>query len=409
MSKPSVLIEDSSLAVPGDMTGGGSGASSTPRPPLVWLLLGRFEGDNAQVRSIGEALPWPVEAKTVFFPSRGAPYRKTRAAVDARVSSEIAPPWPDLIITCGRFYCRLAQWIKVQSGGRTRHVQMGRIGNALGQIDLMLSLPQYGIPQAKNVVPLTLPIVRVSPARQAESACHWQPLLADLPRPWTLALVGGPAMTIGFEAADARRLLRRIDQVQTAEGGSVLVVYGHRTPAAVKAVLEAGLASRRALPHKIISWPPPDPNPYQGLLALADRFIVTCDSVSMIADASLTGRPSEIFMLAIAPFKTRLSSRGLGLSLDARRRRRQRANRPDDILDRLRDWLVAKNLMRPWDDLRDVLHRLEHTGLARPGTGPDAAVVTIDMASAVTLQQRELDLIKGRIIELMAAAPRHPA
>jgi hypothetical protein len=174
-------------------------------------------------------------------------------------------------------------------------------------------------------------------------------------------------------------------------------------------VLEAGLAQRTALPHRVIGWPPPDPNPYQGLLAMADRFIVTCDSVSMIADASLTGRPVKIFMLAIAPFKSRLSSRGLGLSLDMRRRRRQRANQPDDVLDRLRDTLVARHLMRPWDDLRDVMHQLERSGLARTGTGADADVVTIDMSSAVTLQQRELDLIRGRIIELMAATARPPA
>jgi len=176
------------------------------------------------------------------------------------------------------------------------------------------------------------------------------------------------------------------------------------TPLKVKQILEQGLAARAELAHFVIGWPPPDPNPYQGLLALADRFLVTCDSVSMIADASLTGRPAEIFRLPIASFKTRLSSRGLGLSLDARRRRRNRAGRPADLLDRLRDVLVARHLMRPWDDLRDVLHELERTGLTKAGAGSDDGAVMIDMRSASTLQNRELALIERQIVELVAGA-----
>lgn len=375
--------------------------------PRVWLLQGAYQGDNAQVRSIGEVLAWPVELKQIHFTSRRAVRRDFWSAIDWTRSSELAPPWPDVVVGCGRFFCKLAQVIKKQSGDRVIHVQIGRIGCSLDKIDLMISLPQYGIPRAGNVIPLTLPIVQANRQRQADLARHWQPLLAHLPRPWTAVLIGGPAMTAAFSDVTALHLLDRLKQIQAMAGGSLVLVYGPRTPDDVKDVLARGLATA-GLRGEIIGWPPPDPNPYLGLLAMADRFVVTCDSVSMIADASLTGRPVEIFMLPIADFKTRLSSRGLGLSLDTRRRRRRRADQPDDILDRLRDALVKHHLMRPWDDLRDVLHQLDSAGLTTSGTAPADGPLMIDMNAAATLQRRELALIRHRITDLVTKASAIP-
>jgi hypothetical protein len=42
-------------------------------------------------------------------------------------------------------------------------------------------------------------------------------------------------------------------------------------------------------------------NPYYGYLALADQFIVTGDSVSMMTEATATGRPVAIYRSAERP------------------------------------------------------------------------------------------------------------
>src|SRR6185369_11130685 len=111
--------------------------------------------------------------------------------------------------------------------------------------------------------------------------------------------------------------------------------------------------------HRIFGWPPQEPNPYPALLGLAERFLVTCDSANMIADACVTGKPVEVFRLAIPDYLSRFSSRGLGLSIDVRRRRRQREGRSADWLDRLRDGLVTRRWLTPYRDMRDFLHILE--------------------------------------------------
>jgi hypothetical protein len=55
---------------------------------------------------------------------------------------------------------------------------------------------------------------------------------------------------------------------------------------------------REGLPQGAVffPWRPEAPNPYVGLLAFADRCIVTGDSLSMIVEAARAGKP-----LAIAP------------------------------------------------------------------------------------------------------------
>jgi mitochondrial fission protein ELM1 len=373
----------------------------------LWLLQGKTVGDNAQVLALGESLAagagWQTEIKAISPDLRPAAkrFRPRRPAPAAFAASGMAPPWPDVVIACGRIPCTIAQWLKELSGGRIVHVQLGRLGVKPKAIDLMLETAQYGVAPTANMISLTLPIVRRDPAREAAAIAAWERQLSNLPRPWLGVLVGGPASPIPFEAADGSRLLRRMTELRRHLGGSLLIAYGPRTPNPVREILELGLSGDPA--HRVFGWPPQEPNPYPALLALADRFLVTCDSASMIADACVTGKPVEVFGLAIPDYLTRFSSRGLGLSLDARRRRRHRAGLAPDILDRLRDFLVTQRLLFPYRDMRDLLHVLNQAAIvgSLEATADEPAVAGRGKA----LQEREIEGVKQRIIGLIGARP----
>ncbi|MFZ0467325.1 MAG: ELM1/GtrOC1 family putative glycosyltransferase, partial [Thiogranum sp.] len=74
--------------------------------PRVWVLTGHKAGDNAQVIALAEALGWPYVVKR--FRYRGWELLTNRllgatlAGIDRDASSDLAPPWPDLVITAGR-------------------------------------------------------------------------------------------------------------------------------------------------------------------------------------------------------------------------------------------------------------------------------------------------------------------
>jgi hypothetical protein len=74
----------------------------------------------------------------------------------------------------------------------------------------------------------------------------------------------------------------------------LLVSTSSRTSEEAIAALQAGLD----VPHYFYRWKPSDPaNPYFGMLAVADRLVVTGDSIAMLSEACATGRPVQIFDL----------------------------------------------------------------------------------------------------------------
>ena len=120
----------------------------------------------------------------------------------------------------------------------------------------------------------------------------WQPRLAHLPRPFVTVLVGGSSGPYVFDAAAAERLGREASALARGLGGSVLVTTSARTPIAAVDALFAAIDAPACL-HR---WAPGDSqNPYFGFIALADRIVVTADSISMIAEACATGRPVQMF------------------------------------------------------------------------------------------------------------------
>jgi hypothetical protein len=121
----------------------------------------------------------------------------------------------------------------------------------------------------------------------------------------------------------------------------------------------------------------------------------------MIADACVTGKPVEVFTLEIPEFLTRFSSRGLGFSLDARRRRRHRDGLAPDFLDHVRDFLVTQRLLFPYRDMRDLLHVLNKSAIV--GSLEAAADEPAVAGRGKALQEREIDGVKQRIIGLIGA------
>jgi hypothetical protein len=77
-------------------------------------------------------------------------------------------------------------------------------------------------------------------------------------------------------------------------GGSLLVSTSSRTSDAAIDALQAGLD----VPNYFYRWQASDPaNPYFGMLAVADRLVVTGDSIAMLSEACATERPVQIFDL----------------------------------------------------------------------------------------------------------------
>jgi mitochondrial fission protein ELM1 len=266
--------------------------------PSVWVVTGYRAGERVQVMALAEALGWPCQVKDLDYrrvASTLSLFRtRSRLGINRAGSAKLKPPWPDLVISAGMRNEPVCRWIRAQSGGRTRIVHIGRPWVSAEQLDLVITTPQYRLPDRANILQNALTMHGVTPARLQAEAARWAPRFADLPRPWTAVIVGGNSgpFTLGRKAA--RRLAAEASAFAEVRGGSLLVTTSARTaPAAMQE-----LARRIQAPVHLYNWQQDDlDNPYYGYLALADEFIVTADSISMLSEACATGKPVHMFDL----------------------------------------------------------------------------------------------------------------
>lgn len=296
------------------------------RQPTVWVLSSPRAGDASQVVALAEALGWPFEVKRLAFKPLSVlvapPFATSDSGLDRGRSSELAWPWPDLVLASGRENEPLARWIKEQSGGHTRIVQVGRPWGPIASYDLVVTTPQYRLPAGANVLENIAPLHRVTPERLDLAARQWSGRLDSLPRPLIAVLVGGNSGPYALTRRSGERLAAAAGTLAARLGGSLLVTTSSRTPRSAACALEEGLNC----PHLLYRWRRGDAeNPYFAFLAHADEIIVTADSMSMVSEALATGKRVHLFDLGLGwtSMRAPLPVRG-----------ERRVARP-----RLRDWL----------------------------------------------------------------------
>jgi uncharacterized protein len=292
---------------------------------------------------VAEAMGGEVIAKPLVFNSH---YRTPNLLLGATLRS-LAPeerdrlraPWPDLVIGVGRRSVPAARWIRAQSGGSAKLVQIGRPRAPLAWFDLVVTTPQYRLPKAENVLHLLLPPL-LPPVLEPGELARWRDAFAALPRPWVGVLVGGARAPYRFDAGAARDLGRQADALAARLGGSLLVTTSPRTGAAPSRALSEAIA-RPAHRNLWSASADAADNAHNAILALADRFIVTAESVSMLAEACGTGKPVAIYeMPRREAYPAWSGERGLGR------------------------WLARTGLASPPRDPQAVLHRLVEGGHA---------------------------------------------
>jgi mitochondrial fission protein ELM1 len=263
--------------------------------PRVWLVLGDKQGDNRQVEVLAQALGWAYECKhmTVREPFVRSKPRVSPSLhhIDRSKSDALEQPWPDLIITIGRRPSMVALWIREQSAGRAKIVLIGKPSGRVEWYDLIIASREIVLPPLPNVVTITLPLMQIDEATLLDAAIRWRAHLSKLPHPLIGILIGGPTIPFVYKKVLIRRLLQTARDLVRDSGGTPYITSSRRTPAWAVEALQDGLPAG----GRLFCWTPEaEDNPYTGLLALADGFVVTGDSISMIVEAIKAGKPVSI-------------------------------------------------------------------------------------------------------------------
>ncbi|MEQ9488749.1 MAG: mitochondrial fission ELM1 family protein [Alphaproteobacteria bacterium] len=295
--------------------------------PVCWTLTDGRMGMVAQALGLAEAVGLPIVQKTITprgllktLPPGLWPPRATGFDAD---DPQFQPPWPRLLIACGRHAVGPSLAIRRLSGGRTFVVVTQDPYVNPRRFDLVV-VPEHDRLTGPNVIQTTGAVHRVNQHRLASERRNPAVDLSHLPRPLVSVSIGGPNRAFGLGVDRMARIVSQLKALTDKTGASLAVTASRRTGNEAETVLRRGLQDTDAL-----VWDGTGQNPYFSFLAQADAVLVTQDSVNMISEACATGKPVYV------------------IKLD------RRSNRPNKF-DRFHDHLFAMDAARPFAGTLDV-------------------------------------------------------
>jgi mitochondrial fission protein ELM1 len=284
------------------------------RPLRIWAVSDGRAGIEAQALGLAEAVarlrPALITVKRIGWRAGLGRLPWRLIPPGARTGDPIAPPWPDIWIATGRATLPLSTRMLAWAEGRTFVVQTQAPRAPLARFDLVIPPKHDGL-SGPNVFSILGAPSRMSEERLVVERARFEDRLAPLPRPRVAVIVGGKSKAHDLPAGRAAAMAEEICRAVEAAGGSLLVSFTRRTPAAAR---EAMARAFGRLPG--IVWKGEGDNPYFAFLADADAILVTEDSTNLATEAAATGKPLFILRMAghsakLARFHAELERRGV--------------------------------------------------------------------------------------------------
>jgi mitochondrial fission protein ELM1 len=250
----------------------------------AWALTTGETGMRTQARGLALAVADVVVEKIA---PRGPPWPWRREA------DGLSPPWPDILISCGRRSVGHAIRVGKASGGATLLVHVQDPRGRAAAFDLVVAMQHDAIAASERVIKVATALHDLTRENLAAAGRAWAARFAALPRPLAGVIIGGDLHGRPFTLADGRRLLEGLQRLRRQAGAGLAITPSRRTPPAIRGLLAQAFAGDEG----VFLWDLRGDNPYRAILSLSDRLVVTSDSVSMVSEALSAPHPVEVFDL----------------------------------------------------------------------------------------------------------------
>ena len=363
--------------------------------PSVWVLSEQRPASSSQALALADALGWPYQYKELAFGRLGEIDGRllgaSIAGLDRASAAELAPPWPDVVISAGGRCVPVALWIRERDHGRTRLVHVGCEGGEWADpFDAVVTPSHAGLWPPPNRIETAALLTRGPAKRLARSPARARAPFGDLPQPHVTLLLDLPG---GSELSpDAvRRMGRDVRCFAEQAGGSIRAVAGAGIGPDLKAALAQGIGDAGGVRS---ARPRADDEVVADFVDAADVVVVAGNDESLVSEAACYATPTYIYPLAHRRFRPALPLREWVMQLANSRPVNARGTaRPQQGLEYLGARLIQRGIVRPPRDLNALHQNLYQRNVALPFGAP------LPIGGGVAL--REAEAVAGRVRDLL--------
>lgn len=264
-----------------------------------WIVSAGVIGMENQCKGLAQALDLQPIIKSIKLRSpwkQLSPFlRKGLRWAFAASSDSLEGPYPDLVICSGRAGGMAALHVQRQAAKQGKRVYTVYIQNPVidpSRFDVV-AVPRHDRLEGDTVITTRGSLHRVTTDLLKKEAASFSKYYESLPKPRLAVVIGGSNSVYQLTPKEMIPMAQMLATLAREKNVGLMVTASRRTGEESLAILKKELAGT---PHMI--WDGTGPNPYYGMLGLADTILVTMDSVNMVSEACSTGKPVYVLPLA---------------------------------------------------------------------------------------------------------------
>lgn len=259
------------------------------------LALAASLGIEPEMKTVRVKKPW-VKLPNLFY---GTPLKRLVVPyMIERGCDTLEGPWPDVIISCGRRAAIVTASLKRKIAAQQLlkkpyfiHIQDPQMSPR--HFDMVVAMEHDKV-EAPNVIKAQFALHNITPVTLAQARTRWEPEFSGYAKPMVAVLLGGSTNKYTLTADAVDRVIVLLERLLKNMDGSLLITPSRRTGDENIARMRAAFEGN----PRVYMYDFASENPYMGMLAIADSFIVTNDSVNMMSEAAATGKPVHIISFA---------------------------------------------------------------------------------------------------------------
>lgn len=268
----------------------------------IWILADNRAGNYSQAIGLANALGFDYKIVNIsyglFAILPNIVLRSSLFGIDRETKERLKEMkyFPKIIIAAGRRSAPILLYLKKKSQNRSKIVQIMSPNANFEQFDFII-LPRHDkmTKNNHNIIRTLGALTKIDDVTIKYEYEKYKSWFENDKKTKIALFIGGSAKKTHFSKENAIKLVQKSVEIANNMNAKLYVLNSRRTSDEINNAIRLTLKSMNC-DYKFFDFQElKNDNPYLSIIAIADFFVVSGDSVSMISESCSTGKPVYIF------------------------------------------------------------------------------------------------------------------